>query len=189
MKAYLRIIFILTLICLVCAALLATVQRITAAPIEEARKARETAAIRSVLPAAMTNVVAIEVAGVTNFVVRQADGSLAAAAIKGKSTQGYGGDIALLVGFVADGSLHNFEVLAASETPGLGARIDSDEFKDTIRGRAAGTNWKVTKDGGDIDAITAATISSRAALDAIEDASAKFKVLINTLQKGTNATL
>ena len=188
MKAYLRLVFLLTVICLVCTALLAAVHTLTREPIEQARLAREQAAIRKVLPPGVTNFSAIAVGGITNVVALDGAGQLAAAAIKGHSDKGYGGGIELLVGFEADGRLHNFEVLQAAETPGLGARIASDDFKAGIRGRPAGTRWAVRKDGGEIDAITAATISSRAALEAIRDASAQFQTLRETLQKGAQAT-
>jgi Na+-translocating ferredoxin:NAD+ oxidoreductase subunit G len=188
MKACLRLVAILTLICLVCTALLSAVHNITSGPIEDARRAREERAIRNVLPPGMTNFVAVATDTATHFVVRDANGALAAAAVKGHSAHGYGGDIALLVGFTAEGTLHNFEVLAASETPGLGARIASDTFKANIRGRPAETRWIVRKDGGEIDAISAATISSRAAMEAIRDATTQFMILRETLQKGTHAT-
>jgi len=188
MKAYLRVVFLLTIVCLVCAALLAAVHTLTRTPIEQARLEREETAIRRVLPPGITNFSAIAVDGITNVVALDGAGQLVAAAVKGHSDKGYGGGITLLVGFEADGRLHNFEVLQAAETPGLGNRIASDDFKAGIRGRPADTRWVVRKDGGEIDAITAATISSRAAMEAIRDAAAQFQKLRETLQKGAHDT-
>ena len=110
-----------------------------------------------------------------------------AVAAKGFSANGYGGKIALMVGFTADGRVNNFQVLAANETPGLGSKIASDKFKAGICGRPAGTRWAVRKDGGEVDAITAATISSRAALEAIRDAAAQFKAVSENPPEGVTA--
>ena len=85
MKAYLRLVFLLTVICLVCTALLAAVHTLTREPIEQARLAREQAAIRKVLPPGVTNFSAIAVGGITNVVALDGAGQLVAAAIKGSS--------------------------------------------------------------------------------------------------------
>lgn len=91
------------------------------------------------------------------------------------SAVGFGGKQKVMVGFDNDGVIINYKVLEHQETPGLGDHI-TDWFNDTtqvnrcILGRQATGNFKVNKDGGDIDAITAATISSRAFLKAINHA-------------------
>ena len=81
-----------------------------------------------------------------------------------------------MVGFNKDGSIYNYSVLEHKETPGLGSKMDiwfTKEGKGSIIGKIPGTTGlKVTKDGGDVDAITAATISSRAFLDAVNRAAA-----------------
>ncbi|MGI6098340.1 MAG: RnfABCDGE type electron transport complex subunit G [Lentisphaerae bacterium] len=189
MKEYLRLIFVLTITCLVCTALLATVYHLTLEPIAEARLRQEQKAISEVLPPGYASVKPIAVGGITNYVALDEAGQMVAAAVKGHSEKGYGGAISLIAGFAADGRLYNFKVLQASETPGLGSRIDSDEFKTGIRGRPADTRWATTKDGGEIDAVTAATISSRAALEAISAASAQFQAIREAVQKGVQATL
>ncbi|MCQ2346502.1 MAG: FMN-binding protein [Paludibacteraceae bacterium] len=92
---------------------------------------------------------------------------------------GFGGKIKLMVGFAQDGTILGYEVLEQQETPGLGTHI-VEWFKNAgkpgqnIIGRQATGAFSVSKDGGDVDAITAATISSRAFLKAINSAYAEF---------------
>ena len=181
MKTYLRLIVILTLICLFWTALLAGVNVLTRDRIAEAMLAKESAAARDVLPAGTPAPELRGFGSVSNYVALAPDGRLLGAAVKGTSPNGYGGAITLMVGFTADGTLNNFAVLDARETPGLGSKIDSDAFKGRIRGRPAATRWQVTRDGGEIDAITAATISSRAALEALRNALETYEALKPTL--------
>ena len=97
------------------------------------------------------------------------------AAIK-SSTNGFGGKIELMVGIMADGTINKISVLSQSETPGLGANMTNEKFKGQFDGKHPDTfNLKVKKDGGDVDAITAATISSRAFSEAVENACNSFR--------------
>ena len=85
-----------------------------------------------------------------------------------------------MVGFDNEGKIINYEILEHQETPGLGDKIDqwfknADKPSQNIIGRQATGMFVVSKDGGDVDAITAATISSRAFLKAINNAYAAFK--------------
>ncbi len=74
-----------------------------------------------------------------------------------------------MMGVLPDGSLGGIEILNHAETPGLGSLIIEDSFKDQFKGRSLdNTNFKVKKDGGDIDQITGATISPRAVSEAVE---------------------
>jgi Na+-translocating ferredoxin:NAD+ oxidoreductase subunit G len=115
---------------------------------------------------------------ITNtFFVAKQDGKIVAVAVEGRSKNGYGGDVVLMVGMSADGKLINYEILTATETPGLGTKIAGDLFKAPLKGRPLDASWIVKKDGGQVDAVTAATISSRAALECIRDAIAKRQLL------------
>lgn len=96
------------------------------------------------------------------------------AAVFGRSAHGYAGGITLLAAFGADGRLVDFDVVSAQETPGLGAKIARPEFRRGLAGRRFDAAWKLRKDGGDIDAVTSATISSRAAVEAVADAASRF---------------
>ena len=76
----------------------------------------------------------------------------------------------MLVGFNTDGDILGYTVLEHAETPGLGAKA-GEWFQDKIIGMNPGTNnFTVSKDGGEVDAITASTITSRAFLRAIQNA-------------------
>ncbi|MBO4231732.1 MAG: RnfABCDGE type electron transport complex subunit G, partial [Bacteroidales bacterium] len=90
---------------------------------------------------------------------------------------GFGGAFTLMVGFDSEGKILGTEVLSASETPGLGDKINADksDFSKQFAGKnPAEFQLKVKKDGGDVDAITAATISSRAYCDAVDRAYQSF---------------
>ena len=93
----------------------------------------------------------------------------------GSCKDGYGGDIVLMVGFKPDKrTVISYKVLQANETPGLGMKLKTPEFANQFAlkdGRAL----KVKKDGGEIEAITSATITSRAVCRAIADAQRKLK--------------
>jgi len=99
-------------------------------------------------------------------------------AINTYSNNGFTGNITLMTGFKPDGSIINISVLFQKETPGLGTKMSEPLFKDQFTGKnPAEFTLKVVKDGGQVDAITAATISSRAFCDAVQRG-------YNTLQKG-----
>ena len=165
-----RLVVTLTLVCAASAALVALVGAVTAAPIAEARARAEAESLRQVLPPgspAPEQRVALAPDGSTNFTYWVAGDAVA---MEVSSDRGYAGRIRLLVGFDGDGRLHRFQVLEHTETPGLGAKLadDANPVLKSASGRpAAGTDWRVRKDGGDIDAITAATITSRAACEAL----------------------
>ena len=103
-------------------------------------------------------------------------GAVVGTAVETISHKGFGGDVLLLVGFDGNGNIHNSSILSIKETPGLGSNMDTPKFKDQINGKNPDSfKLKVKKDGGDIDAITAATISSRAFSDAVSKAVRAYK--------------
>lgn len=94
-------------------------------------------------------------------------------------TSGFGGDLKVLVGFDTEGNILGYTILQHSETPGLGAKADKWFQKDG-KGNIIGmnpekNNLTVKKDGGDVDAITASTITSRAFLLAVNQAYSAYK--------------
>ncbi|OFX22280.1 MAG: RnfABCDGE type electron transport complex subunit G [Bacteroidetes bacterium GWA2_31_9] len=106
------------------------------------------------------------------------DSTLTGTAVKTFTNKGFSGLIELIVGFGNDGSIVDISVLNQKETPGLGTKMTEPFFKDQFKGKNLTTyKMKVKKDGGDVDAITAATISSRAFCDAVQRA-------YDTYQKG-----
>ena len=99
------------------------------------------------------------------------NGELTGIAVKTWSMKGFSGLIRLMVGFDKSGAIINTTVLEHQETPGLGTKMADAEFKDQYNGKIpSANNIKVKKDGGEIDGITAATISSRAFSDAVQRA-------------------
>lgn|SRR5574344_831800 len=176
----------LSLISFVASAVLAVGFSLTKEPIIEAQQKKQQDAIHAVMPikdAKIGEKVEIKLDGKPDaFIIYPAlkDGEFAGAAIQTYSYEGYAGKIEVMVGLDKDGTISNYTVLAASETPGLGSKI-SEWFKTTkgnqdIRGKNPGKdNFIVKKDGGDFDAITASTISSRAFLSSIRSAFEAFK--------------
>jgi electron transport complex protein RnfG len=99
-------------------------------------------------------------------------------AVNTYTRNGFSGNITLMTGFKPDGTIVNITVLEQKETPGLGTKMAEPVFKDQfIQKNPSDFRLKVKKDGGPVDAITAATISSRAFCDAVQRA-------YSTLQKG-----
>lgn len=91
-------------------------------------------------------------------------------AIETFSKNGFGGMISLMVGFLPDGTIKDISVISQNETPGLGDKIQKSksDFAVQFEGKNPGSfKLAVRKDGGDVDAITASTISSRAFADAV----------------------
>lgn len=169
---FLNMALVLTIISLVAAGALAAVYSLTVDPIAQAKAQKEEQAVRDVLPD-YTRLEADSVDGLA--ITRAYNGDvLVGSAVKTEDT-GFGGTIKLMVGFDAEGKIVNYSVLEQTETPGLGTKM-VDWFKtDKNRQNVCGlnpsqVNFKVSKDGGDIDAITAATISSRAFLRAVQKA-------------------
>jgi electron transport complex protein RnfG len=90
-------------------------------------------------------------------------GKLVASAIRSYSPKGYGGNVWLMVGLLPDGEINNIAVLEHKETPGLGTKMNDAEYKEQYSGQnPASFDLKVEKDGGEVDALTGATITSRA---------------------------
>jgi electron transport complex protein RnfG len=106
------------------------------------------------------------------------NGEIVGYAVNTYTSKGFSGNISLMAGFKTDGTILSITVLDHKETPGLGTKMTEPEFKEQFTGKnPAEFTLKVKKDGGPVDAITAATISSRAFCDAVQRA-------YNTLQKG-----
>lgn len=175
MKDVLSMILALSLVSGLAGGLLALTDRVTREPIAQSRRTETLAAIRRVLPPYDNDPSAaprtVEAAGrVWTFYVARREGRVVGAAFETDSDQGYSGRIRLLVGVRADDdTLSGLEILEQSETPGLGARIREPAFLRQFAGKSvAHTRWAVKKDGGDVDAITGATISPRAVADALK---------------------
>lgn len=94
------------------------------------------------------------------------------------TTGGFGGDLKVLVGFDPEGKILGYTLLEHAETPGLGAKADKwfqKDGKGNIIGKTPAEPLTVSKDGGQVDAITASTITSRAFLLAVNNAYNAYK--------------
>ena len=169
-------------VCIVSSALLAAVYAVTKEPIEAANHAKTINAIAQVVPEFEGDpaLSTIEVGGkeYSYYTVSKA-GEPVGYAITSSAT-GYGGAVTLMVGITSDRVIYNTTVLSQAETPGLGAKCTEPEFADQFKKwNPAEKVLKVKKDGGDVDAITASTITSRAYSLAVETAVAVFDSIMS----------
>ncbi|MBR1468053.1 MAG: FMN-binding protein [Bacteroidaceae bacterium] len=168
---------VLTLIAIVAGAALAYVNSLTEGPIKAIAKANEAAAIKAVLCADDVSVKDTKTIG---------EGDAAAtvyltdkgAAVKTSDpgNRSFGGGLVIMVGLDNEFHVLGYSILASNETPGLGAKAGEwfqKDGKGCIIGKTAG-GLMVSKDGGEVDAITASTITSRAFLNAVNNAQAAF---------------
>lgn len=109
------------------------------------------------------------------------------AAVMGTTDKGFSGLIKIMVGFTPKGDIQNILVLEQKETPGLGTKIKGQTFLKQFKGlNLSSYKLKVKKDGGEIDAITGATISSRAFCEATQIAYDMFTAKNHSLIESEN---
>lgn len=172
MKKIAGLLVSLTLIAGICAAVLAYVNEVTKEAIAAVQAKKTEDAAKAVMPAGVASVEGGE--NGAPFVGKDAAGLTLGYAVSGKAG-GYGGDVELMVGFKADRqTVVCYKTLKATETPGLGMKLNEPAFAGQFAGKAA-PSLKVKKDGGEIEAITSATITSRAVCKAIKDAAKKLE--------------
>lgn len=163
---------VLTLIAIVAGAGLAYVNSITKDTIAQIKKENEEQAIKDVLKDDKVKIVdSQEVDGMT--VYQAENGSVAVKAVDPQNAS-FGGDLTIMVGFDNECKILGYSILETKETPGLGAKA-AEWFQEGGKGSIIGLtpgvdNVTVSKDGGDVDAITASTITSRSFLSAVNAA-------------------
>ncbi|MCW3786048.1 RnfABCDGE type electron transport complex subunit G [Plebeiibacterium sediminum] len=157
---------------------LGMVYKVTKEPIAVAKLAKQKKAIEQVVPGFDNNPTeeVYELESKEGYKLKvfpcKKGEELLGVAISSKTDKGFAGEIKIMVGLKPDGTIINYSVLEHQETPGLGSKMNDwfrmDKGNQSILDKnPSNTKMVVSKDGGDIDAITAATISSRAFLDAI----------------------
>ena len=172
---------VLFTVTLIASAGVGAVNMITADAIAEANAAATTQAVANVLPAFENTEVSeqtiddmpIKVYTATN------SGEKVGYAVESMTKNGFGGVIRMMVGFAPDGQILNVNVLQQAETPGLGTKMADEDnaLLNSIKDKKAWEiEFKVKKDGGELDALTAATISSRAYYDAVQRAYQAYRV-------------
>lgn len=182
---------VLTAIAFIAGAALASVNEMTKGPIQELKTKTEQEAISQVLGGGEVQVQKTDTVDVdgSKYVVCNAGEKGVAVRAVDPSNASFGGGLTIMVGFNPDGVILGYKVLESNETPGLGAKA-GEWFQKGAKGDIIGKNLtegdlSVSKDGGNVDAITASTITSRAFLRAVNAGYAAFR---QTLGRGPVAT-
>ena len=175
-----RLLITLTLIAASAGLILSLVESATREPIKEQRRLQMLKALGAVLPqfdnSPDTDLIILE-NGVdkkgkpvkVSFYRARKDQQLVGTAFKVVAPDGYSGNIEVMIGVKPDEMLNAIEILAHTETPGLGTKIEDAKFKDIFKGKGLdNADWRVKKDGGEFDQITGATISPRAIVGAVK---------------------
>lgn len=173
-----RLVIVLTSIALIAALALTGVYALTKGPIEKGQREKKEKALQAVLPEYQGTVIDTVIVDADNeeipvHLAIGENGELCGAGIETYTKKAFAGRFDLMVGFDAEGAIVNTEVIKAGETPGLGDKINKDKSDFALQfnhQNPADFQLVVKKDGGDVDAITAATISSRAYCDAVQRA-------------------
>ncbi len=177
-STFLSMVLTLFIITLVASAALGYLYEVTKGPIAESKLAKQNNAIMQVVPEFDNEpgkeVYSMDVDGGTlEFFPAKKNGELVGTAVSTFTNNGFSGNFKIMVGFLSDGTIHNISVLEHKETPGLGDKMQKSKSNWSVQFNGenpADFKLKVTKDGGNVDAITASTISSRAFCDAVNRA-------------------
>jgi len=196
MRSTMRLVLALTITCAVSALALSVIHGLTEEPIEEQKRLATMRAVQEVLPpfdndpAQETLMITLEEDEVgardtvTVYLGTQS-GQITGAAFQ-TFGEGYGGFIDIMVGIDLEGKISGVKILEHEETPGLGAKIEEPSFRDQFKGKSLDNsvlvngNLAVKNDGGDLDALTGATISPRGVSQA---ASAGLKIFTRHRQE------
>lgn len=217
-SSYKNMLLSLFFICLLAAGLLAKVNDMTEAPIADAKALKLEEAIKNVVPEFDNNPVAesykVATDGGDSLLVYPAKmgDDIVGFAVNSYSNNGFSGNIQVMVGFDTQNSIVNYAVLSHAETPGLGSQmvdwfkpqvqefslieklfgfqVKQSEANSSIIGKnPETTKFEVTNDGGDIDAISASTITSRAFLEAVRRAYAAYTESENYTSTGATIAI
>ncbi|MBO4282047.1 MAG: RnfABCDGE type electron transport complex subunit G [Bacteroidales bacterium] len=185
-STFINMFLTLLVVCVLAGAALAALHRATDEPIQETRLTQQQEAIEKVLPpfdSLQTEKKALEAQSSTDIYHKTAaadsltlyhaflKGIAVGTAVESFTNKGFGGTIKLMVGFLPDGKVYKTAVLSHTETPGLGSKMTEPSFYTQFEGmQPEQFPLQVQKDGGEVQAITAATISSRAYCDAMNTA-------------------
>ncbi len=156
----------------IAAFVLAEIYTVTLEPINKAKTQKKEAALKEVLPAFdKTTEVRLKPEdsqdSITMFIATSGTDTVGYA-FETYTDKGFSGRFTFMIGFNANGEIVNTKVLDHKETPGLGSKMTDDKFKNQFNGKNPETyKLAVKKDMGDVDAITASTITSRAFCDGI----------------------
>lgn len=181
-SSFLNMVLTLFLVTFISSSSLGYIYEITKGPIEISKAAKKTEAIKAVVPEFnnlpdQEKYIVKTDGGELVFYPAKMNGELVGTAVETFTNNGFSGFIKLMVGFLPDGSINKIEVLEHKETPGLGDKMDSKKSNFSLQfvnKNPETFRLKVKKDGGDVDAITASTISSRAYCEGVQLAYEKY---------------
>ena len=186
-SSLLNMVLVLTGVAVVMGGILAFVNHLTEGPIAEQKTKALADGIKSVMGVDDVTVANTDTVKQNDdkgkeltyiiYQTKDAQGQDLGAAVE-STTGGFGGDLKVLVGFNPEGQILGYTLLEHAETPGLGAKADKwfqKGQKGDIIGKSPADPLTVSKDGGQVDAITASTITSRAFLLAVNNAYTAFK--------------
>lgn len=160
---------VLTLVGVISAFLLSVADDMTREPIALAKEKMKREAIEKIFPFKFDSLRTVRNDQTTFYEAYDNSMKLQGVAVEVSTDKGYSGKIEVLLGISPEAKVYTYKVLAHTETPGLGDKIDNPKFKRQFENKGLdGLVWKVKKDGGFVDELTAATISSRAITDAVE---------------------
>jgi len=177
-STFINMVTTLFLVTLISSAAVGFVYEKTKEPLAVAKLAKKVKAIQAVVPEFDNSPLdeksemAVD-GGMLIFYPAKKNSQLVGTAVETFSTQGFGGEVKLMVGFLPDGTINGIEIIEQKETPGLGDKMEKNKSgfaRQFEHKHPASFHLKVKKDGGDVDGITAATISSRAFCDAVQRA-------------------
>ena len=181
-SSLLNMVLVLTGVAVVMGGILAYVNHLTEGPINEQKEKALADGIKNVMCVSDLKVAKTDEVKQNDakgkeltyiiYQIQDAQGKNLGAAVE-STTMGFGGDLKVLVGFDPDGNILGYTLLEQTETPGLGAKADKwfqKGEKGDIIGKSPAEPLTVAKDGGQVDAITASTITSRAFLLAVNNA-------------------
>ncbi|MCL2097324.1 MAG: RnfABCDGE type electron transport complex subunit G [Bacteroidales bacterium] len=192
-SSFSNMVIVLTVIALVSATLLGGVYLLTEEPIAAAKVAKINASIAEVVPAfdnnpsAQPDTIVLENRKIILYTAKQGN-EIVGVAVETSTGKGFSGLISLMVGFLPDGAIRNIVVLSHAETPGLGDKMEKGkgDFSLQFEGKHPETfKLAVKKDEGDVDAITASTITSRAYCDAVDRA---YRAFLKIMEKQSQRT-
>ncbi len=171
-SSFKNMVIVLFSITLIASAAVGGVYMVTKEPIAAAKQAATKAALERVLPDFESTVDSELIVDDLSIKVHEAFSGeqVVGYAVESVTKSGYSGEFNIMVGLLPDGELNNVSILSHKETPGLGSKMseEGNNLITSLQGRNLNDcTLKVKKDGGDIDALTAATITSRAYADAV----------------------
>lgn len=177
-STFVSMVLTLLIVTFVASAALGYLYELTKGPIEASKLAKQNNAIKEVVPEfdnepGNESYTIDKDGGTLEFFPAKKNGELVGTAVSTFTNEGFSGNIKIMVGLLPDGTIHNISVLEHKETPGLGDKMQKNKSDWSVQFNGknpADFRLRVTKDGGDVDAITASTISSRAFCDAVERA-------------------